>query len=241
MGEHAEDDFLEELVAKARDQGSLSADEIANVLDGHDLDADAVERLLEDLAQRGVSIRGPDLPEFERAIERLLREPSDGLLPAYLRHVSKIDPSPSDDVALDAPDRLKRLAERYQWLTVTIAARYEGEGLLLEDLIGSANRGLLYAIGRFDPEKRVPFTAYAALWLRRAVARVIADQGKTISIPFSTMSKVLAAQRQLRLELGRDPAPKEVAVLVDVQPDVVASILRNPPNLKPEPVYPSLN
>ena len=154
----------------------------------------------------------------------------------YLKEIGKI-PLLTTEEEIELAKRMengdeeakRKLAEANLRLVVSIAKKYVGRGMLFLDLIQEGNLGLMKAVEKFEYKKGFKFSTYATWWIRQAITRAIADQARTIRIPVhmvETINKLVRVQRQLVMELGRDPTPEEIAAEMEMEVDKVREIMK---------------
>ena len=114
-------------------------------------------------------------------------------------------------------------------LVISVAKKYMGRGVPFLDLIQEGNIGLIRAAKKFDYRRGHKFSTYATWWIRQAVTRAIADQGRTIRVPVhmgDQINKLLRVQHQLTQRLGRDPSVDELAQALEVTPQKVENMIQ---------------
>ncbi len=241
------------LIEKGKVKGFITYEELALELKGLDIDNDALDNLYNKLVKNNITVVAEadvDADTGEAKIpEKELEEPvllSDEDITKdinindpvrmYLKEIGRISLLSSDEemeiskrVALDDKEAKRILAESNLRLVVSIAKRYVGRGLLFLDLIQEGNIGLMKAVEKFDYDKGYKFSTYATWWIRQAITRALADQARTIRVPVhmvETINKMSRVQRQLTLELNREPSEEEIAKKMGVGVDKVREVLK---------------
>lgn len=148
------------------------------------------------------------------------RASTDPTLAAYLEQIADIPLLSKDEElrlgeAIQTGDQtaLKRLVEANLRFVVKVAARYQGHGLSLADLIGEGNVGLLEAARRYSPEHNVRLITYAVWWVRQAMVQALARMGGVARFPFDKVRltvRLRAAQAGLAQHLHREPSNEEL-------------------------------
>ncbi|MBP9630605.1 MAG: sigma-70 family RNA polymerase sigma factor, partial [Leptotrichiaceae bacterium] len=153
----------------------------------------------------------------------------------YLREIGQI-PLLSYDEEIEYAQKVlngdeeakQKLIEANLRLVVSIAKKHTNRGLKMLDLIQEGNMGLMKAVEKFEYEKGFKFSTYATWWIRQAITRAIADQGRTIRIPvhmIETINKIKKESRIILQETGKEPTAEELSKKLEIPVDKVKNIL----------------
>ena len=257
-----ENNEFRRLLDQGKEAGFLTYDEINDSLVNEELDAEQIEEMLQLFADEGIEVvvknkeftlafgdgfhaaasvaKEIDLADDElAAVEGL---PVDDSVRMWLREIGRTPLlSIEDEIALarriEKGDQCAKntLTEANLRLVVSIAKRYSGRGMAFPDLIQEGNIGLIRAVEKFDFRKGYKFSTYATWWIRQAITRAIADQGRTIRIPVhmvETINRLIKTSSQLLQNLGREPTLDELARALDMPIERVSEIIR----IAPEPL-----
>ena len=220
------EDRKNELIAIGKKKGQITYEELADKLKGLELDADSLDDLYNALSENNIMVVSEnaedDDADANADTETLTKDLTiNDPVRMYLKEIGQIKLLTNEEEA-ELADRIVEgdelakatLAEANLRLVVSIAKRYVGRGMLFLDLIQEGNIGLMKAVDKFDAEKGFKFSTYATWWIRQAITRAIADQARTIRVPVhmvETINKLARVERQLTLELNREPTEEELS------------------------------
>ena len=239
------DERKKKLIKIGKAKGYITFEQLADNLKGLDMDNDSLDELYNLFHNLGIEVVSDDIDDEADATEGG-DDLSDLSVPKtvsindpvrmYLKEIGKIsllsldeELKLSEKVAEGDEEAKNILAESNLRLVVSIAKRYVGRNLSFLDLIQEGNMGLMKAVEKFDATKGYKFSTYATWWIRQAITRAIADQAKTIRVPVhmvETINKLKRTQRQMTLELNREPTEEELAEKLELPISKVREIIK---------------
>jgi len=238
----------EELIKKGKEKGYITYETLAEALKGLEIDSDTLDELYTKLVSNGIEVIASEDEASEGSIKKTdeveilsdeeitkdinINDP----VRMYLKEIGRISLLSTEEemdlsirVASGDEAAAAKLAESNLRLVVSIAKRYVGRGLLFLDLIQEGNIGLMKAVEKFDHDKGYKFSTYATWWIRQAITRALADQARTIRVPVhmvETINKMSRIQRQMTLELNREPSEEEIAERMDIPVEKVREVIK---------------
>ena len=235
------DERKKELIELGKKKGNITYEELAEYLKGLELDADSLDDLYNTLSENHIQVVSENEEDDEdpstTSNELLTKDLTiNDPVRMYLKEIGQIKLLTTEE-ELELADKIAQgdeqakatLAEANLRLVVSIAKRYVGRGMLFLDLIQEGNLGLMKAVEKFDVTKGYKFSTYATWWIRQAITRAIADQARTIRVPVhmvETINKLARVERQLTLELNREPTEEELAKKMGTSVDKIRDIYK---------------
>ncbi|MEL7627252.1 MAG: sigma-70 family RNA polymerase sigma factor [Anaerolineaceae bacterium] len=210
----------EEIIDTLSDEESLPTDDLANI----DTD-DTIGLYLKEVS------RVPLLNSIEEEVVLAKRIEAGREARAELAksNISAARRKELYDMIKDGAAARDHLITANSRLVISVAKKYMGRGVPFLDLIQEGNIGLIRATKKFEYQRGHKFSTYATWWIRQAVTRAIADQGRTIRVPVhmgDQINKLLRVQHQLTQKLGRDPSVEELAEALEVPPKKVENMIQ---------------
>ena len=229
----------QELIKVGKQKGRITYEELAEKLKGLELDADSLDELYNALSENKINVVSENEEEESKVKddEVLTKDLTiNDPVRMYLKEIGQVKLLTLEE-ELELADRISEgdenakatLAEANLRLVVSIAKRYVGRGMLFLDLIQEGNIGLMKAVDKFDVSKGYKFSTYATWWIRQAITRAIADQARTIRVPVhmvETINKLARIERQLTLELNREPTEEELSKKMNLSVDKIREIYK---------------
>ncbi|TVP56889.1 MAG: sigma-70 family RNA polymerase sigma factor [Gemmatimonadales bacterium] len=167
--------------------------------------------------------RGP-APRPEGALDRYLEEIS-----RYPLITREEEAELARRIRLGDQEALDQLVRSNLRFVVSIAKRYQGQGVMMADLINEGNLGLIRATHKFDETRGIKFISYAVWWIRQAILQALAEQSRIVRIPLNragALNRIGRSSKALLQELGREPTPREIAADLDIPIEEVRSGLQ---------------
>ncbi|MCK9368819.1 RNA polymerase sigma factor RpoD [Candidatus Dojkabacteria bacterium] len=247
---------IKKLIAKGREQGFLTQDDLLSALPTIEEDVELVDKVFIELQNEGIEVIedtvSQETNEEPLTLEKKIRilktiqsSISTDAIRSYLYEIGKIPLLTGAEEVILAKRIEKKDAEATQLLitanlrlVVSIAKKYAKSGLELLDLIQEGNMGLMRAVEKFDYHRGFKFSTYATWWIRQAITRAIADQARTIRIPvhmIETINKFNKVNAILTTKFGRKPTDAEIAQEMEIDEskiEEIKKISQNPQSLQ---------
>ncbi|MBE6154216.1 MAG: RNA polymerase sigma factor RpoD [Firmicutes bacterium] len=245
------EDRINELLVLGSEKKYITFEQLADALKGLEVDNDSLDEIYNTLMENDIQVvtdetEATDEDGVPKVIEdepiilddnELTKDINiNDPVRMYLKEIGRISLlSPEEELELSGrvaqgdEVAINKLAESNLRLVVSIAKRYVGRGLLFLDLIQEGNIGLMKAVDKFDSDKGYKFSTYATWWIRQAITRALADQARTIRVPVhmvETINKMSRIQRQLTLELNREPSEEELAKKMGISVEKVREVIK---------------
>src|ERR687891_602832 len=225
---------FEGLIERGEERGCVNLSELMELAQELELADEETQALQERLEARGIEVAddcgngAPPGPLYNH--DELVVMTSD-TLQLFLRDVRR-HPLLSAEEEIELAQRIERgdleakerMVNSNLRLVVSLAKKYQGHELALLDLIQEGILGLIRAAEKFDWRRGYKFSTYATFWIRQAIQRGLANQGRTIRIPVhigQRERKISRAERELALQYGRAPTDAEIALAADLTVDEV--------------------
>ena len=159
----------------------------------------------------------------------------EGSLDQYLREISQYPLITREDevdlaklIRQGDEESLDKLVRSNLRFVVSVAKKYQNQGVSLSDLINEGNLGLIRAAHKFDETKGIKFISYAVWWIRQAILQALAEQSRIVRVPLNragTLHRIGKRSSALQQELGREPTVEEIAEGMDISEEEVAKTL----------------
>ena len=180
--------------------------------------------------------KAPKLKPAKRSSPARIKEPNHDPLTQYMAEIGKIkiltreeEIKLAEHIKAGDPKAIQEMVRRNLKYVVTVANKYRGLGISLQDLIEEGNIGLIQAAKRFDVSKNVKFITYAVWWIKQAIMHSLAEQSGAVKLPVKQAGKVLKINKrsqQMLQDLEREPTQSELAKDLGYRDEEVNSIMR---------------
>jgi len=239
-------DEVQDFLAGLEGEATVTNADLQHLIEELELDEEQIDELNIALDERGIEIVEPEAADGRETLDEGLarkRMPSTFVtsrptttdsLQLFLKEIGRVPLLTADEEvslakAFEAGSTAakQKMIEANLRLVVSIAKNYRNQGLGFLDLIQEGTIGLVRAVEKFDWRRGYKFSTYATWWIRQAVARALADKGRTIRMPVHVVEKlnrIGRTERRMVAELGREPTLEEIARELEMPLDEVEYI-----------------